>query len=224
MSSHGDVPGEAFRMLGQSCPGRIDPKRYEKSQGSLMTFLKKSFVASPAKHWNSAFSSLRRGAFQKMGLKARMRTVLLTVNGGSVVEPSPCGFLKDAQQQQTKSIKINSNSMKEEEQTSECVGSLLVHSSDLQELSEVAAPSFGKTTECVGTMLIDTKDVQELSDAPVTMPDVLPTLQKRATVGTLFVSREDVASHAPPTNDEAASNKKQDENHDDHHDHRPEMM
>jgi len=99
-----------------------------------------------------------------------------------------------------------------QEQATECVGSLLVHTSDLQELSEVAAPSImmlqTRKTECVGTMLVDTEDLRELSAVAA------PTLQKRATVGTLLVAPEDVATH--PTTE--------DQHYDDHKDHRPEMM
>jgi len=91
----------------------------------------------------------------------------------------------------------------------ECVGSLLVASSDVQELSDVAPPN----AECVGSMLVDSKDLVELSDAP--KPE-LPGLQKRATaVGTLFVDREDLATHT-------STEKKAQQG--DGYDHRPEMI
>lgn len=48
----------------------------------------------------------------------------------------------------------------------ECVGSLLVHSKDVQELSSVPPPSSTSKDECVGSLLVHAKDVQELSDVP----------------------------------------------------------
>jgi hypothetical protein len=48
--------------------------------------------------------------------------------------------------------------------------------------------------ECVGTLLVNTKDVQELSDAPALhFPEVV-NLKKRMT-GTLMVNAEDLATH-----------------------------
>ena len=46
----------------------------------------------------------------------------------------------------------------------ECVGTLLVHQSDLQELSE--CKTSGTRDECVGSLLVHQSDMQELSDAP----------------------------------------------------------
>ena len=78
--------------------------------------------------------------------------------------------------------------MSKPEDQVECVGSLLVHSSDLQELSEEAAlgnKGDAKTTiECVGSLVVPSHDVEELSEAK--SPQV--NLQKRVTaVGTLLV-------------------------------------
>ena len=89
------------------------------------------------------------------------------------------------------------------EEQVECVGSLLVHSSDLQELSSSSSPK----TECVGSMLVQSSDMQELSDSSPNphFPDMhLPAinLQKRVTVGTLLVQQDDLETH---------HNKKQDE-------------
>ena len=97
----------------------------------------------------------------------------------------------------------------------ECVGSLLVASSDVQELSEVAAAS-KITTECVGSMLVDSQDLKELSEAPAPhLPSGL--LQKRDTaVGTLLIHKEDLETH----NDSSQSKTQQG----DGHDHRPEMI
>ena len=100
----------------------------------------------------------------------------------------------------------------------ECVGSLLVPSSDVQELSEVttAASSSSKTTECVGSMLVDSQDLKELSEAPAPhLPSGL--LQKRDTaVGTLLIHKEDLETH-----NDSSQNKTQ---QGDGHDHRPEMI
>lgn len=60
---------------------------------------------------------------------------------------------------------------------SECVGSLVVHSSDVQELSEVHSninvqditetiKDELKHDECVGSLLVHTSDMQELSSLP----------------------------------------------------------
>ena len=45
----------------------------------------------------------------------------------------------------------------------ECVGSLLVHQTDVQELSE-APPA--RDSECVGSLLVHQSDMQELSESP----------------------------------------------------------
>lgn len=63
----------------------------------------------------------------------------------------------------------------------ECVGTLLVHQSDLKELSN-ASPK--KTDECVGTLLVHSSDVQELSsDRPN---------ERDECVGTLLVHQSDM--------------------------------
>jgi len=59
---------------------------------------------------------------------------------------------------------MNSSS-KDNSNKDECVGSLLVHSSDVQELTNT--PSKRTQDECVGTLLVHQTDVQELSDVPV---------------------------------------------------------
>jgi len=74
----------------------------------------------------------------------------------------------------------------------ECVGSLLVHSSDVQELTDEAAlgnkGNAKNTVECVGSLVVPSHDVEELSD--VKLPEV--NLKKRVTaVGTLLVPTDD---------------------------------
>ena len=54
---------------------------------------------------------------------------------------------------------------KNNNQKDECVGTLLVHASDVQELSTV--PTNISRDECVGTLLVHQTDVQELSTVPV---------------------------------------------------------
>jgi len=69
----------------------------------------------------------------------------------------------------------------------ECVGTLLVHQSDMQELSK-ASPS-PTQTECVGSLLVASNDMKELSEAPASpaSPEnskntkTTPTLVKRLT-------------------------------------------
>lgn len=46
----------------------------------------------------------------------------------------------------------------------ECVGSLLVHTNDLEELS-AATPTTKEKVECVGSLLVHTSDLEELSEA-----------------------------------------------------------
>ena len=48
----------------------------------------------------------------------------------------------------------------------ECVGTLIVHKEDVQELSSVPLPEQCSKDECVGTLLVHQSDVQELSEAP----------------------------------------------------------
>lgn len=81
--------------------------------------------------------------------------------------------------------------MSKPEEQVECVGSLLVHSSDVKELADAPLGNHGdvkNTIECVGSLLVESKEVEELSDAQ--SPQV--NLKKRATaVGTLLVSVDD---------------------------------
>ena len=44
----------------------------------------------------------------------------------------------------------------------ECVGSLLVHSTDVQELSQMKEASMKDKVECVGSLLVHSTDMQEL--------------------------------------------------------------
>jgi hypothetical protein len=71
----------------------------------------------------------------------------------------------------------------------ECVGTLLVPSSDLKELSQANSQ---EQVECVGSLLVHTSDVQELTDLAPGLPEV--NLQKRVTVGTLLVTQSDLES------------------------------
>ena len=76
-------------------------------------------------------------------------------------------------------------------QPTECVGSLLVHQSDMKELS--AASNHDPAVECVGSLLVPTNYVKELSDpASPSLPSV--NLKQRISVGTLLVTPEDVRS------------------------------
>jgi hypothetical protein len=78
-----------------------------------------------------------------------------------------------------------------EGQPSECVGSLLVHQSDMKELSEATARQ-GDGVECVGSLLVHSSDVQELSESSPALPAV--NLKQRISVGTLLVTSEDIRS------------------------------
>lgn len=49
----------------------------------------------------------------------------------------------------------------------ECVGSLIVHQSDVQELSEAPPARDSSRDECVGSLLVHQSDMQELAEAPV---------------------------------------------------------
>ncbi|KAG7354056.1 hypothetical protein IV203_003412 [Nitzschia inconspicua] len=75
--------------------------------------------------------------------------------------------------------------------TTECVGTLLVPSSNLKELS---AATNNDVVECVGSLLVHTSDVQELSSMSVasTLPTV--NLRQRVTAGTLLVKSDDLRS------------------------------
>ena len=99
----------------------------------------------------------------------------------------------------------------------ECVGSLLVPTSDMKELSEVdppiainnnqmtmmhmSAPNLSHDVECVGSLVLPTHDIKELSDAGPLTPTGGTTstsnLKRRVTVGTLLVSTDDLQS--PPS-------------------------
>lgn len=86
----------------------------------------------------------------------------------------------------------------------ECVGSLLVHTSDMKEFGEMTHTDMphidmpnvnvSHDVECVGSLLVATNDVKELAD--VKMPTVSsPNIQRRVTVGTLLVPTEDLNMH-----------------------------
>jgi hypothetical protein len=82
--------------------------------------------------------------------------------------------------------------MSKESDQVECVGSLLVHSSDVQELTDEAAlgnkGDAKNTIECVGSLVVPSQEVEELND--VKLPEV--NLKKRVTaVGTLLVPSDD---------------------------------
>ena len=53
----------------------------------------------------------------------------------------------------------------------ECVGSLLVHQSDMKELAEASDKKAG---ECVGSLLVHAEDVQELSSTATTTEETKP--------------------------------------------------
>jgi hypothetical protein len=72
----------------------------------------------------------------------------------------------------------------------ECVGTLLVHSSDLQELSE--AIKNDDPVECVGSLLVHSSNIQELSEGASMLPAV--NLRQRVTAGTLLVKSDDLRS------------------------------
>ena len=57
----------------------------------------------------------------------------------------------------------------------ECVGTLLVHQSDVKELAEVPPPTHAHD-ECVGSLIVHQSDVQELGDVPASQ-----TLTRRVT-------------------------------------------
>ena len=71
----------------------------------------------------------------------------------------------------------------------ECVGTLLVHSKDVQELS---VPVPATRDECVGSLLVHQSDVQEVSAAED--PGFAVNLQKRVSAGTLLVPSSDLQS------------------------------
>mmetsp|Transcript_6167 Transcript_6167/g.11253 ORF Transcript_6167/g.11253 Transcript_6167/m.11253 type:complete len:87 (+) Transcript_6167:1378-1638(+) len=83
--------------------------------------------------------------------------------------------------------------MSKPEEQVECVGSLLVHSTDVKELSDAPLGNHGdakNTIECVGTLVVNSNEVEELSEPTQSSPSV--NLKKRATaVGTLLVSVDD---------------------------------
>ena len=84
----------------------------------------------------------------------------------------------------------------------ECVGSLLVHTSDMKEFGELTHTdvphimpnvNVSHDVECVGSLLVATNDVKELSD--VKAPTASPTIKRRVTVGTLLVNTDDLDMH-----------------------------
>jgi hypothetical protein len=102
-----------------------------------------------------------------------------------------------------------------DEDTRECVGSLLIHSHDLQELSALThTPQQEKdeedTRECVGSLLIPSHDLQELS--ALTHPQQQDKKNEdptRECVGSLLIPSHDlqelsVLTHATSTSPAAA--------------------
>jgi hypothetical protein len=89
----------------------------------------------------------------------------------------------------------------------ECIGTFLVQSSYLKELSGMSKNH--DEVECVGTLLVHSSDVKELSDRPsdsLSLPTV--NLSKRVTAGTLLVMPDDLRSpeqHDSPNNDAGVS-------------------
>ena len=79
----------------------------------------------------------------------------------------------------------------------ECVGSLLIPTKDVQELSTSATEA---DNECVGSLLVHSKDAQVVSTgSPIVTKSALSHLKTRHTVGTLLVgagvgSSENLAS------------------------------
>ena len=78
----------------------------------------------------------------------------------------------------------------------ECVGSLIVHSQDVRELSGMPTTytTSSEPNVCVGSVLLPSHDVQELDSVhmPTTMaaavsPDVTKDLKKRPTAGTILL-------------------------------------
>lgn len=47
----------------------------------------------------------------------------------------------------------------------ECVGSLLIHQSDMKELSSSSSSSSNNNVECVGSLVVPSKDMQELTES-----------------------------------------------------------
>lgn len=75
----------------------------------------------------------------------------------------------------------------------ECVGSLLIPTKEVQELS-TSVPA--TENECVGSLLVHSKDVQEVSTgSPILTKSTLLNLKKRHTVGTLLVESGVGSSH-----------------------------
>jgi hypothetical protein len=72
----------------------------------------------------------------------------------------------------------------------ECVGTLLLHSSDLQEPLSSTRPQ--ASDECVGSLLVHQSDMQELSQEMEPKREM--NLQKRVSAGTLLVSSSDLRS------------------------------
>jgi hypothetical protein len=82
----------------------------------------------------------------------------------------------------------------------EAVGTLLVHQSDMKELSQ-ASPR--EADEAVGTLLVHQSDMKELSSAEKPhLPEV--NLTKRVTVGTLLVTPQDLESTPEEKQQEAS--------------------
>lgn len=74
----------------------------------------------------------------------------------------------------------------EKQETVECVGSLLIHSTDVQELTDKAVPveipdGMTPSGEMVGSLLVQPSDVQELSEKAAKLPEGTSNLVKRVT-------------------------------------------
>ena len=86
----------------------------------------------------------------------------------------------------------------------ECVGSLIVHSSDMEELSEATKHQDHQLVdvvteelshdECVGTLLVHKEDMEEVTHEPTThvVEDIKNELAHDECVGTLLVHKEDM--------------------------------
>jgi hypothetical protein len=77
----------------------------------------------------------------------------------------------------------------------ECIGTLLVHSSDVKELSGIGMTKNHDEVECVGSLLVHSSDVKELSEK-ASESFFVPTvnLRQRVTAGTLLVKPDDLRS------------------------------
>ena len=85
--------------------------------------------------------------------------------------------------------------MEETQGKTECVGSLLVHSSDLQELSTYKTEPEKDPNVCVGSLIMHVHDVQELDTDHIPFPQPstpVEDLKKRTAVGSLLLPPVDL--------------------------------